>query len=150
VVAAARTLREGKIKTARVFTYGMPRVGNAAFVSRYAALAPTTYRFVHGLDIIPSVPPEKLDFRHVGQEFHCASGGKFAVDSEQPAGGAGTSASRGGFFRGFVESVSRLVSPPASPSFRNDTLGRLYEFLPAGIGDHLPDRYYHALGEGER
>jgi triacylglycerol lipase len=147
VVAAERALREAKIARAEVYTYGLPRVGEQAFVDAYRPLDGTTYRFVHGNDLVPTVPPEQFGYRHVGRMFHCESGGRFAfgdaaagVATERPTAG-------GGMLAGLLEPLRRLLSPPTSPSFRSDALGRLYGFLPQGIGDHLPDRYYHALGD---
>lgn len=147
VIAAERARLEGKIQGAQVYTFGMPRVGTADFVARYGTLANTTQRFTHGQDIVPTVPPREFGFEHVGHEIHCASGAMFVV-AGAPAVGA--DASSGGFFGGVVDRLRSLVPLGPSPSFRNDLLGRLSDFLPPGIRDHIPSSYFHALAADER
>jgi triacylglycerol lipase len=146
VVAAERALREQKIQTADIYTFGAPRVGSAAFASQYGALADTTYRFIHGEDIVPTVPPVEFGFQHVGHHLHCPSGGQFVVDGDLGGVGEDAAAPSNGLPGVVLDEVRRLISPPASPSFRSDALGKLFGLLPPGIGDHVPDRYLHALG----
>ena len=45
---------------------------------------------------------------------------------------------------GIGEQVRNLLSG-VSENTRSDVVGRLTVLLPAGIGDHLPDRYCAAL-----
>ena len=47
-----------------LYTYGSPRVGNAAFVAALPWEA--HYRFVHRDDWVPTVPPEFIGYRHGG------------------------------------------------------------------------------------
>jgi hypothetical protein len=54
-----------------VATYGQPRVGNDRHGSRLRDLP--ICRVVHGCDAIPSLPPERLGFRHSTQEYVLAS-----------------------------------------------------------------------------
>jgi hypothetical protein len=49
-----------------VYAFGAPRVGDARFVQKLASIA--VYRIVHGGDIVCTVPPEALGFRHAGEE----------------------------------------------------------------------------------
>jgi predicted lipase len=49
------------------YTYGQPRVGNAAYASTFAGLV-SEYRVVHYADIVPHLPPEVLGFHHVPTE----------------------------------------------------------------------------------
>lgn len=44
-------------KSVQVVTFGMPRIGNAAFVSYYRELVPDTIRVTHEHDIVPHLPP---------------------------------------------------------------------------------------------
>lgn len=56
-----------KIKFHRVdevYTFGQPRVGNAAFANWYETQIPQTYRLVHNADIVPHVPPSNFGFQH--------------------------------------------------------------------------------------
>lgn len=145
LAALDRAKGENGLDTAQVFVFGAPRVGRADFVARYnAAFGPTTYRFVHGRDIVPTLPPSELGFRHVGRYLNCGSGAKFDLtnllagsDSDEPSGG-------NGFFNGVAVRLRDLFGTP-SPTSRIDALGRLTLLLAPSIGDHLPDRYYTAL-----
>jgi triacylglycerol lipase len=139
-----RARAEKGLDTAQVFVFGAPRVGRRDFATRYnGVFGPTTYRFVHGKDIVPTVPPSDLGFRHVGRYLSCTSGAKFDLtqllpgfDSDEPSSGSG-----------LFSAVSRLPNffGASSLTSRFDTLGKLTELLAPSIGDHLPDRYYTAL-----
>jgi triacylglycerol lipase len=54
---------------AGVYTFGQPRVGNAALASFCSAeLAQRVFRYVNASDIVPLVPPSRpLDYQHLGQ-----------------------------------------------------------------------------------
>ena len=140
-----RARREKGLDSAQVFVFGAPRVGQAEFVAKYnAAFGLTTYRLVHGRDIVPTVPPVELGFHHVGRYLSCESGAKFkstqllaASDSDEPTSGSD-------FFRGVADRLRNLIGSP-SPTSRVDALGALTLLLAPSIGDHLPDRYYTAL-----
>ena len=72
-----------------VYTYGMPRTGNAQFASAYnQALGARTYRMVHGSDVVPTVPPALPPPLpgpcHVGRFLHCARLGKFDAGTLAP------------------------------------------------------------------
>lgn len=146
LVIADRAGHEKRLQHGEVYIFGSPRVGRDDFVSRYnARFGPTTYRFVHGRDIVPTVPPSELGFHHVGRLLHCESGQKFDqtllrddVGSDEPQAG-------NDFFSGIAEQLRGLFSGPLSPTSRIDALGRLSQLLSPSIGDHLPDRYYTSL-----
>jgi hypothetical protein len=146
LVTADRARAEKGLKRAEVYVFGSPRVGQADFVARYnASFGRTTYRFVHGKDIVPTVPPSEFGFHHVGRLLQCGRGQKFdlrqlldGVDSDEPSSG-------NDFFSGIAERLRGLVAGPLSPTSRIDALGRLSELLAPTIGDHLPDRYYTSL-----
>jgi len=145
LVIADRAAQEKRLKSAEIFVYGAPRVGRADFVARYNAnFGSTTYRFVHGRDIVPSVPPAELGFHHVGRYLSCGSGEKFDLtlmgalpDTDEPSMGQD-------LFTGVAARLRNLAGSPSRAS-RFDTLGDLTEILAPSIGDHLPDRYYGAL-----
>ncbi len=70
--AALATLAADRYGDAQgVYTYGSPRVGNAAFRQDYT---PNTFRFVHNNDIVPMVPPP-MHYQHVGQLKYIDSSG---------------------------------------------------------------------------
>ncbi len=50
-----------------LYTFGQPRVGNAAFASAYAAVV-SEFRLVHWRDIVPHLPLEDMGFTHVPTE----------------------------------------------------------------------------------
>ncbi|KAJ3081757.1 hypothetical protein HK102_002157 [Quaeritorhiza haematococci] len=55
----------------KLFTYGMPRVGNRAFANFVSNKLGEgrIFRTVHGTDMIPTVPPLTIGFQHHRQEF---------------------------------------------------------------------------------
>ena len=52
----------------RLFTFGSPRVGNAAFAAFVRNATTTSVRVTHNRDIVPSVPPAWVGFHHVATE----------------------------------------------------------------------------------
>jgi hypothetical protein len=81
-VAVASVLDQKGVSVEAVHTFGMPRPGDLAFRDDYnRRLGERTYRFVHGDDLVPTVPPATLGpFRHfhVGSLIRCETGSKFA------------------------------------------------------------------------
>jgi triacylglycerol lipase len=145
LLIADHAAREKGLESAEIFVYGAPRVGRADFVARYnAKFGPTTYRFVHGRDIVPTVPPVELGFHHVGRYLSCRSGDKFDLTLMGSLSGTDEPLIGQDFFTGVAARLQDLVGSPSRAS-RLDTLGRLTEVLAPSIGDHLPDRYYGAL-----
>nr|AXY40399.1 lipase 1307 [uncultured organism] len=148
VLAAHRLIKEGVVEPERllgVYTYGMPRVGDAEFAANYAAtgdLERRTYRFIHGEDIVPQVPPmeEPFNFRHVGRSLQVAHGGLFQ-NSQFDAIGA-TPFSLTGIF-----GALRTTPLAQRPKFPGDPLVSFaIAALPPAIRDHLPDGYLRACG----
>ena len=141
VMTADFARRELGLSAAQIYLYGCPRVGRDDFVAPYdLAFGKSTYRLVHGADIVPTVPPPLLGFRHVGGYLHCDSGARFSVDptplasgSDEPMADAGVGQQLGKLFIGISENT------------RSDAVGNFSVLLPPGIGDHLPDRYCAAL-----
>jgi triacylglycerol lipase len=145
LVTADRARAEKGLETAQIFVFGSPRGGRAEFKTRYnAAFGQTTYRLVHGRDIVATVPPSESGFHHVGRYLSCESGAKFnpaqlraTSDSDEPSTGDG-------FFSSVAERFRNLFGSP-SQTARVDAVGKLSILLAPSIGDHLPDRYYTAL-----
>lgn len=62
-LASAWLKRDG-FNVVACLTFGAPRVGNWDFKKVYSKLGVPTYRFVHGYDIVPTIP--RLFYFHVG------------------------------------------------------------------------------------
>ncbi|KAI8472671.1 MAG: Alpha/Beta hydrolase protein [Monoraphidium minutum] len=87
----------------RVVTFGSPRVGNAAFAEFFDAHVAESWRFTHGRDIVPSLPPALMGFRHVSREV-------WVVDVDAPpGGGGGRRVGAGGGGGGGALSEERLI-----------------------------------------
>lgn len=56
------------LQDVKVYTFGSPRVGNSVFSSFFNAHVTESWRFTHGRDIVPSVPPQLMGFHHVSRE----------------------------------------------------------------------------------
>jgi hypothetical protein len=149
---AALSAAERGFEPTAVYMFGMPRVGGENFASRYkqAKLAEKTYRLVHGLDVVPRVPPTTLKFKfvHVGQMLHCNSGEQFAAgplaQNNEPTLTAGLAS---GMLAAIKNAVftGRILSEKGPGPF-----GPLFQLLPQPIRDHLQDRYIAALSESWR
>lgn len=151
VVAARRLLAEAVVALDAVdgvYTFGMPRAGDAAFAASYraagdGALARRTYRLVHGADIVPAVPPyaAPFGFRHFGASLACERGARFdparlAPDIDEPAPPAARELLR----------ALLVAGPKALPKFPGHQVAAvLVDTMPAPLRDHVMDRYLAAL-----
>jgi triacylglycerol lipase len=151
-----------------VYLFGMPRAGGATFQAAYngnANLGPVSYRFVHGIDVVPRVPPAAIGYRHIGSVLQCVSGQKFdpaasalsPLGSDEPLAAADVQALQSDV----LALLSRLAATPFDPAIlgqlRNllpgltlsppgpGLLGPFFVGLPQPIRDHLQDRYWTAL-----
>jgi hypothetical protein len=128
-----------------VYAFGMPRVGTTAFAAAYNdRLGDRTYRLIHGTDVVSTVPPSKFGFHHVGRCVMCNAHERFDVGAlaAQPSDEPPFLDS---WLAGAKATLRRLF-------FRRDLLPtdpspiiQASRWLPAGFGDHLPDRYWRAL-----
>ena len=146
-VAADRALSDENlnVRASAVYCFGMPRVGDADFALRYNdTLGATTYRLVHGEDIVATVPPSRLGFRHVGRLIRCPRAGQFG--SEVPADFSDDPPFVSSLMAGLQQGLRDLLKLQLQPTFRDDALGRMSGLLAPPIADHLPDRYWHAFG----
>jgi triacylglycerol lipase len=147
IIAAGRAMSELDVNATAVYTFGSPRTGGAAFFDRYTPnLGNSTFRLVHGTDIVPTVPPSLMgEFRHVGQLIQCPTDGRFdtqtptlAPDENKPD---------------FTESAlqSGLADIRALAVFRfirrigPRPLDRFAGLLPRMVRDHVPANYFRAL-----
>ena len=159
----ARTLPLKRGAVEAVYTIGMPRTGDANFATRYEqSLGSRTYRLVQGEDVVPTVAPSFLGFRHVGRYLHCDRGAKF----DPAALSQSTGSDDPQFQKGVSKDLARLVHGPVSevasvwtrwklaaalalgigpPGMRTDPGGIAIELLPPRVRDHMPDRYIGAL-----
>ncbi len=148
VTAADRTFRELGLKAAGVYTFGAPRVGATAFVEAYNAsgLGERTFRLIHGLDIIPTVPPTRLGFRHAGRMLVCPRGASFTGQSSLSGLDNDDPPFAGTFTNGYRQRWQDLLTGNFPASSRKGWLGWYQRYiLPPTITDHLPERYRKAF-----
>jgi hypothetical protein len=144
-VLAAHRLRTKLGLRSEVYTFGMPRVGSPEFAAAYNADAGEhTYRLVHGEDVVPTVPPAELTFRHVGRFLPCPRHRRFDVAALRPAP-TDEPDFVPSLLGGMKEGLRQLWSLSVAPAIRPDPIGQLSRILPPAFGDHLPDRYWKAL-----
>jgi pimeloyl-ACP methyl ester carboxylesterase len=145
-----------------VYTFGMPRPGNQALADRYnQRLGSRTYRLVHGEDLVPTVAPSRLDFRHLGRLLHCERQGRFDkaklasdTSSDFPPFADGVAKELATVAHGPLSSVvsagariklaAALLTGMGPSSMRTDPGGIAIELLPPRLRDHIPDRYISA------
>jgi hypothetical protein len=145
LVTAEHARVEKNLDHVEIYVFGSPRVWQADAATAFIQLfGPTTYRLVYGADVVASVPPTALGFRHVGRLLQCARGEKFDAanlrasdDSDDPVFGAGSLA--------LLPDKLRLMLGGLSPSTRTDLIGQASQLLLPLLADHLPDRYCTAL-----
>jgi triacylglycerol lipase len=146
-----------------VYTFGMPRVGDAAFATGYnAALGAHTYRLVYEDDIVPTVAPSELQFKHVGRYLHTDQSAKFDIRNLAPE----FTSDAPPFVPGIAKQLARFLNSPLTvvmepfdrlklaaatlfgmgpPGVRTDPAGIAIELLPPVLRDHMLDRYIAAL-----
>eukprot|EP00928_Gymnodinium_smaydae_P051339 TRINITY_DN34882_c0_g1_i1.p1 TRINITY_DN34882_c0_g1~~TRINITY_DN34882_c0_g1_i1.p1 ORF type:complete len:350 (-),score=11.35 TRINITY_DN34882_c0_g1_i1:57-1052(-) len=70
LAASKLALNRSSNKSVRLFTFGSPRVGNAIFARWASALVSNrSMRMVREYDLIPSIPPQGLGYRHLPTEI---------------------------------------------------------------------------------
>jgi hypothetical protein len=145
VLFAHRLVQERRKRLVGVYTFGMPRCCGHAFAHDISqSIGDRTFRFIHGTDIVPTMPPSMFGFSHVGIRVQCERHGKFAPsdialepDDEPQSSISGRS------LREILRQIRTIEL--RSPEIRTDPIGRLSFLLPLPIADHLPDRYWKAL-----
>ncbi|MCW5747533.1 MAG: lipase family protein [Alphaproteobacteria bacterium] len=145
VLAARRAAASAGIDG--VYAYGMPRCGGRTFADTYdAVLGERTYRFVNGHDVVPTVPPTRFGFRHVGRALICPHGQAFDFAAPLAATASDLPSFSQTFLDGIRSGLQNLLTGQLPPQAQPGMLGKVYRILPPGIGDHLPARYLRALG----
>jgi hypothetical protein len=119
------------IRAEAVYTFGIPRVGDATFAAAYEpVLGDRMFRLVHGDDVVASVPPAALHFRHLGRLLQCE---RFDQFRGMPAS---TASDTPDFARhlltGFKNALLGLFSGALAPETRRDALGEACRILPGG------------------
>jgi triacylglycerol lipase len=86
--AALATLATALRPPKATYTFGSPCVGDAAFVASLSGIAHTIHRVVDDADAVPTLPPARFGFRHVGTLHQLAA----------PASGEARPSTLGGLF----------------------------------------------------
>ncbi|MFO1161520.1 MAG: lipase family protein [Reyranellaceae bacterium] len=163
-VLAAYELQANGIDVAGVYTFGMPRPGNEEFAGTAyrPLLGARTYRLVYGADIVPTVAPSWMGFRHVGRLLLCPGGGRFdtaalsdSVDLDDPqfmprlSKKLGSLTEKGSSpaetFSDRAVLAAKIARGKVAARQESDLVAAAIELLPPELRDHLPDRYIGAL-----
>ncbi|MBK1988126.1 lipase family protein [Sphaerospermopsis aphanizomenoides BCCUSP55] len=62
-----------QLTSIEAYTFGAPKVGNNGFCKSYNERVPKSYRFVHGMDIVPALPRWWQGYDDVDKEFRIGS-----------------------------------------------------------------------------
>ncbi len=159
VLTALRINAETISDVESIYTFGMPRPGSSDFSKQYnLRLGPRTFRLVHGEDLVSTVAPSFLGFKHVGRYLHRDRDKKFDsnalaanTDSDDPPFVAGVTKDLISLMHSplsrtlsFVQrlKLAALMTTGRAPSdLRTDPGGIAIEMLPPRLRDHMPDRY---------
>lgn len=145
VIAAERAMRELRAQATAVYTFGSPRPGGAAFFNAYGqALGNSTFRLVHGTDIVATVPPTG-NFRHVGQSIQCRSDGSFDGPTERNAAEENKPDFVDGAMQSGLDDFRALAAFRFIRGIGPRPLDRMAALLPRMVRDHLPANYFRAL-----
>jgi triacylglycerol lipase len=152
---AALELAKAGASVVAVYTYGMQRPGSTQFKADYdGRLGQTTYRLRYGDDIVPSVAPSFLGFRHVGRLLPCTRGKRFSerdlsadMSSDDPPFVATGRSLFDRLRAPFVGAGPPPLLDEVAPQWagRPDAVKLLIRLLPQSIRDHLQDSYIAAL-----
>lgn len=147
IVAAGRAMDELKIPATAVYTFGSPRTGGQAFFDSYTPqLGNLTFRFVHGTDIVPTVPFSLVDkFRHVGRSLQCPTDGRFDEQTTKAAAEEDNPNLVGDALLSGLADISALTALRPVHGLGPGPLDQLAGFLPRMVRDHVPKNYFRAL-----
>ena len=126
-----------------VHTFGGPRIGDAQFCRQLSANYPgANFRYVHGGDIIPKIPPMFLLYDHFPTEVFLSSFGDLVLDTDLIRRWHKIE-SYGYLPIQLMKTIGNLVRLRESPI---RTLYRLALFLTVpGLSDHFPQDYEQLL-----
>lgn len=126
-----------------VHTFGGPRIGDADFCNLLGEQYPnSTFRYVHGADIIPKIPPRFLLYDHFPREIYLSSFGQLVLETRDIAKW------HKGEAWGYLpiqlyKTVGNLIRLRESPI---RTIYRLALLLTVpGLSDHFPQDYEQLL-----
>jgi hypothetical protein len=123
---AAAHLEPGAVQG--LYTYGCPRVGDAAFAA--SLQVPSHDRFVHRDDWVATVPPELLGYVHAGSLQTVTDGSRRSFRDDVAAGTR--------------ELAAALRAMALESSLRSGSL----PFKVSGLADHMPVYYATLLWNG--
>jgi lipase (class 3) len=150
IIAAEFAMRDPEVlaTATAVYTFGSPRTGGMQFFNDYTPrLGDSTFRLVHGNDVVATVPPALLgDFHHVGRAILCGTDDDrfheppdiLPPDNDQPDFAANVLQTGLADIRAFA--ALRFVR-----SIGPRPLDRLAGLLPRMVRDHVPTNYFRAL-----
>ncbi|MBD2296634.1 lipase family protein [Anabaena sphaerica FACHB-251] len=64
---------KAQLSSVEAYTFGAPKVGNNGFSTSYNERVIKSYRFVHGMDIVPELPRWWQGYSHVDKELRIGS-----------------------------------------------------------------------------
>ena len=151
-VAAASVLDQKGCNVEGVYTFGMPRAGDPTFQNDYdGRLGARTFRFVHGDDLVPTVPPArfgKIEHRHVGWLIQCDTGAKFTLAQKSPNTQSNEPERDDDIVPGLLGlagSVGRTFTALGVLLGGNGLVAASLAGLVPGVRHHLQDQYIDAL-----
>jgi hypothetical protein len=150
-VAVADALSRLNLNVEAVYTYGMPRAGDPTFAASYdGRLGKRTFRFVHGDDLVPTVPPANLAgirHQHVGWFIHCARGAKFALNQKSADTQSNEPVRDAEIIGGVLSQANWIerLSTAGAALLGGDLVQSIIEAAPERIRQHLQDQYIAAL-----
>ena len=139
----ARGHKELAARVQGVHTFGGPRIGDAEFCRLLGKHYPgSTFRYVHGADIIPKIPPKFLLYDHFPREIFLSSFGQLVLETKDVA--RWHKAEAWGYLPiQLYKTVGDLVRLREGPI---RTLYRLALLLTVpGLADHFPQDYEQLL-----
>ena len=146
VLTALRLREEREDVADGVYTWGMPRAGRQSLIDACGeALGRRTFRHMHGIDGIPTLPPPELGFAHVGRLVAC---GRYARFPDEPGDDwkSNEPSSATALANGVAAQLENFRKGSGIGDAEARARGLAHPELPPGVSDHLPDRYLTALG----
>jgi hypothetical protein len=151
-VAVAAALDSLGCPVEAVHTFGMPRAGDLAFRDNYnGRLGDRTFRFVHGDDLVPTVPPANvlgLAHFHVGSLIQCDIGAKFALSRKNKDTTSNEPRRDDDIASGLLAPtgfIDRSMAAFRTFASGGDLVAASIAGLPPRLRHHLQDQYIAAL-----
>jgi hypothetical protein len=147
IIAAERALRELRVQAKAVYTFGSPRTGGVDFFKSYTPeLGNSTFRVVHGTDLVAAVPPSLMgDFHHVGRAIRCETDGLFDAQTPRLPRENDEPDILQNALQSVVANVRALTSFPLFKPIGSQPLDQFAALLPRIVRDHVPASYFRAL-----